>query len=75
MKSYILFFLIIAMTIIASSCDDEFSSSTTTHDIDLKIGFPDDIDPADITDAIVTFRNLSSWQVTRFSYPSKGDIR
>ncbi len=75
MKSYILFFLIIAMTIIASSCDDEFSSSTTAHDIDLKIGFPDDIDPVDITDAIVTFRNLSSGQVTRFSYPSKGDIR
>lgn len=75
MKTYIYLFLVTAMTMFASSCDDEFSSSATTHDIDLKIEFPDDIDPADLTDATVTFRNLSSGQFTEFSYPLTADVK
>lgn len=65
-KYYILFLFSLGIFI---SCDDNFNDSAQTYSIDLNIEFPSDINPSELSDAVISFQNLSSGLVSEFAYP------
>ena len=65
--------LLAATALTFTSCDDEFTESNM-ESVEIVINYPSDIDNDEITDAFVTFRNISSGQSTEFRYPSSSPI-
>ena len=65
--------LLAATALTFTSCDDEFTESNM-ESVEIVINYPSDIDNDEITDAFVTFRNISSGQSTEFRYPSSSQI-
>lgn len=71
-KVYILVFLTIT-SLQLISCDDDFND-TVALPVDILISYPAEINADEVTDAHLTFRNLSSGQTSTFRHPSASGI-
>lgn len=68
----ILVILMVAVSIVG--CDDSFNDSMQTFSADIRINFPEDVNEESISDGIVSFKNLSSGQISEFAYPLSGSV-
>ena len=68
MNRTIVQFLLSIFTLLTVSCDDDFNSSADSVGVECVTCLPDGISAAQLTESIVTFKNLSSGTVTEFRY-------
>lgn len=59
--------LLLLPLFLLSSCDDSLTSSLTHYDVDIMVSLPDEISPETVSDATLTFRNISSGTEQRFT--------
>ncbi|MDE6081369.1 MAG: DUF4876 domain-containing protein, partial [Muribaculaceae bacterium] len=59
--------LLLLPLFLLSSCDDSLTSSLTHYDVDITVSLPDEISPETVSDATLTFRNISSGTEQRFT--------